>query len=112
MKGEKDEEENIIQEKIDEILNEYQDIVFKENHDIGNCNLIEYAIRLIDDIPTICRLRQRSPKENEWIKNQIKEMLKNGVIEKSRSAYTANVVVVGKKDRKGKGMDRLYVNLR
>ena len=37
-------------------------------------------------------------------------MLKNGVIEKSRSPYTANVVVVGKKDGKGEGMDCLCVN--
>ena len=37
-------------------------------------------------------------------------MLKNGVIEKSKSPYTANVVVVGKKDGDGEGMDRLCVN--
>src|ERR1044072_679425 len=104
------EEETITQEEIDEILNEFQDIVSKEDHDIGNCNLIEHVIRLTDDIPTTCRLRQRSPKENEWIKNQIKEMLRNGVIEKSRSPYTTNVVVVGKKDGKSEGMDRLCVN--
>src|ERR1043165_2576731 len=104
------EEETITQEEIDEILNEFQNIVSKEDHDIGNCDLIEHAIRLTDDIPTTCRLRQRSPKENEWIKNQIKEMLKNGVIEKSRSPYTANIVVVGKKDGEGEGMDCLCVN--
>ena len=103
-------EETVTQEEIDEILNEFQDVVSKGDHDIGNCNLIEHAIRLIDDIPTTCRLRQRVPKENEWIENQIEEMLKNGVIEKSRSPYTANVVVVGKKDGEGKGIDRLCVN--
>ena len=37
-------------------------------------------------------------------------MLKNEVIEKSRSAYTTNVVVVGKKDEEDEGMDRLCVN--
>ena len=37
-------------------------------------------------------------------------MLKNGVIEKSKSPYIANVVVVGKKDGDGEGMDRLCVN--
>ena len=58
-------EETITQEEIDEIFNEFQDIVSKGNHDIGNCNLIEHAIKLTDDIPTTYRLRQRSPKENE-----------------------------------------------
>ena len=62
-------EETTTQEEIDEILNEFQDIVSKGDHDIGNCNLIEHAIRLTGDIPTTCRLRQRSPKENEWIEN-------------------------------------------
>ena len=62
---EDEEDENITQEEIDEILNEYQDIVSKEDHDIGNYNLIEHAIRLTDDIPTTCRLRQRLSKENE-----------------------------------------------
>src|ERR1043166_8449595 len=103
-------EETITQEEIDEILNEFQDIISKGDHDIRNCNLIEHAIRLTDNIPTTCRLRQRSLKENEWIENQIKEMLKNGVIEKSKSPYTANVVVVRKKDEEGKGMDCLYIN--
>ena len=37
-------------------------------------------------------------------------MFKNGVIEKSRSPYTANVVVIEKKDGEGEGMDRLCVN--
>src|ERR1044072_8054579 len=64
-----EEDENITQEEIDEILNEYQDIVSKGDHDIRNCNLIEHAIRLTDNIPTTYRLRQRSPKENKWIKN-------------------------------------------
>ena len=39
-------------------------------------------------------------------------MLKNRVIEKFRSPYTANVVVIGKKDREGEGMDHLCVNFR
>src|ERR1043165_1443392 len=107
---EEEEEDDDIAKEVEELLREYQDIVSKGDHDIGNCDIVEHAIRLIDDIPTTCRLRPRSPKENEWIEVQIKEMLKNGVIEKSKSPYTANVVVVGKKDGDGEGMDRLCVN--
>ena len=54
-----------MEEEIEELLREYQDIVSKGDHDIGNCNIVEHAIRLTDDIPTTCRLRPRSPKENE-----------------------------------------------
>jgi len=37
-------------------------------------------------------------------------MLKNGVIEESSSPYAFNVVIVGKKDGAGEGIDRLYIN--
>jgi hypothetical protein len=37
-------------------------------------------------------------------------MLKNGVIEKSKSPYTVNVIVVGKKVGDDEGMDQLCVN--
>ena len=52
----------------------------------------------------------RSAKENEWIKGQINEMLKNGVIEPSISLYVFNIVIVGKKDGVGEGMDRMCIN--
>ena len=37
-------------------------------------------------------------------------MLQNGVIEESSSLYIFNIVVVGKKDDVGEGIDRLYIN--
>ena len=50
------------------------------------------------------------PKEHQWINEQVEIMLKNDVIEESSSPYTFNVVVVGKKDGAGEGMDRLCIN--
>ncbi len=41
---------------------------------------------------------------------QINEMLKNVVIESSTSPYAFNIVIVGKKDGTGEGMDRMYIN--
>ena len=37
-------------------------------------------------------------------------MLQNGVIEESSNPYAFNVIVVGKKDGAGEGMDRLCIN--
>jgi len=37
-------------------------------------------------------------------------MLKNGVIEPSTSPYIFNIVIVGKKDRAGEGMDQMCIN--
>ncbi len=37
-------------------------------------------------------------------------MLQNGVIEESSSPYAFNIVIIGKKNRAGEGIDRLYIN--
>ena len=37
-------------------------------------------------------------------------MFQNGVIKKLSSLYAFNVVVIGKKDGVGEGIDRLYIN--
>ncbi len=94
-----------IKEMLDEILNEYDDIVSKGPHDIGNCKLVKHDIRLNDKRLIKCKQSPRSAKENEWIKGQIDEMLKNGVIEPSTSPYAFNIVIVGKKDGAGEGID-------
>ncbi len=40
-----------IKEMLDKILNEYNDVVFKGSHDIGNCKLVKHDIRLNDKRP-------------------------------------------------------------
>src|SRR6266511_3649205 len=102
----KPEIENIVKE----LLEEYDEVVSKGSHDIGNCTLVEHAIRLIDDRPTTCRNKVRTPMQHEWIAEQVEIMQKNRVIEPSRSPYSANVVIVGKKDGEGLGMDRMCIN--
>src|SRR6266542_6072356 len=93
-----------VKEMLDEILNEYDDVVSKRPHDIGNCKLVKHDIRLNDERPIKCKQSSHSAKENEWIKEQIDEMLKNGVIEPSTSPYAFNIVIVRKKDGVGEGM--------
>src|SRR6266496_5246121 len=99
-----------VKEMLDEILNEYDDVVSKGSHDIGNCKLVKHDIRLNDERPIKHKQSSRSAKENEWIKGQINEMLKNEVIEPSTSPYAFNIVIVGKKDGAGEGMDRMCIN--
>src|SRR6266542_4221818 len=99
-----------VKEMLDEILNEYDDVVSKGPHNIGNCIQVKHDIRLNDERPIKRKQSPRSAKENEWIKGQIDEMLKNGVIELSTSPYAFNIVIVGKKDGAGEGMDRMCIN--
>src|SRR6266498_3745309 len=99
-----------IKEMLDEILNEYNDVVSKGPHNIGNCKLVKHDIRLNDERPIKRKQSSRSAKENEWIKRQIDKMLKNKVIEPSISPYAFNIIIVGKKDRADKGIDRMCIN--
>ena len=96
--------------EVQEILQEYDDIVSKGAHDIGNCTSVEHAIRLVSEVPVVRRMGYHTPKEHQWINEQVEIMLKNGVIEESSSPYVFNVVVVGKKDGAGEEMDRLCIN--
>ncbi len=99
-----------VKEMLDKILNEYNDVVFKGSHDIRNCKLVKHDIRLNDERPIKRKQSPRSAKENEWIKGQIDEMLKNEVIEPSTSPYAFNIVIVKKKDGADEGMDRMCIN--
>jgi len=92
------------------ILEEYDDVVSRGAHDIGNCRTIEHAIKLMDETPVVGKQGHRSLREHEWIDEQVQIMLQNGVIEESSSLYAFNIVVVGKKDGAGEGMDRLCIN--
>ena len=40
-----------VKEMLDEILNEYDDVVSKGPHDIRNCTQVKYDIRLNDERP-------------------------------------------------------------
>ncbi len=64
----------------------------------------------MDETPVVGKQGHRSPREHEWIEEQVQIMLQNGVIEESSSPYAFNIVVVGKKDGVGEGMDRLCIN--
>ncbi len=92
------------------ILEEFDDVISREAHNIGNYRIIEHAIRLLDEIPIVGKQGHRSLREHEWIEEQVQIMLQNGVIEESSSPYAFNVVVIGKKDGAGEGMDRLCIN--
>src|SRR6266545_3532831 len=97
-------------EEVQKILHEYDDIVSKGTHDIRNCTNIEHAIRLVSEVPVVRKMGYHTPKEHQWINEQVEIMLRNGVIEESSSPYAFNVIVVGKKDGAGKGMNRLCIN--
>ena len=53
------------------ILEEFDDVVSRGAHDIGNCQIIEHAIRLLNEILVVGKQDHWSLKEHEWIKEQV-----------------------------------------
>ena len=99
-----------IKKMLDEILNEYNDIVFKGSHNIENCKLVKHDIRLNDKRPIKQKQLPCLTKKNKWIKEQINKLLKNWIIEPFISPYAFIIIIVRKKDEAGEGMDRICIN--
>ena len=60
-----------VEQALKVILEEYDDVVSRGAHDIGNCRTIEHAIRLMDETPVVGKQGHRSPREYEWIEEQV-----------------------------------------
>ncbi len=68
-------EETEVERALKNILKEYDDVVLWGAHDIGNCQIIEHAIRLLDETLVVSKQGYWSFKENKWIKEQVQIML-------------------------------------
>ena len=64
-------EETEVEKALKIILEEYDDVVSRKAHDIGNCQMIEHAIRLLDETPVVEKQGHRSLREHEWIEEQV-----------------------------------------
>ena len=52
-------------EEVQQILYEYDDIVSKGAHDIGNCTNVEHAIRLVSEVPVVRKMGYHTSKEHQ-----------------------------------------------
>jgi len=82
-----------------------------ELKDIGKCNTGKFHLDTGDSQPIAVRFQRRSHFENQIISKQVNEFLAAGIIEKSRSPWAANALVVPKKaDNQGKVTWRMVVS--
>ena len=69
--------------------------VFK---DLGICNVGEHKIRTADERPIYISPYRKSEKERKDIKEEIAKMIDAKIIRPSRSAWSAPVIMIPKKD--------------
>src|SRR6266540_6422175 len=76
--------------------------------ELGRTNIIQHTIQLLDEWPVSKGNRLLDQKDQIWIKQELKDLLKRGIIRKSTSSYSAPIVVVDKKT----GDRHMYIDYR
>jgi hypothetical protein len=94
------------QEIVDQIIKENEDVFVEhiskegQTQDLGRTSVITHSIDTGNAKPIKQRPYRTSPDQQEFIKNEIGEMLKKGIISPTSSPWASPVVVVPKKNGK------------
>lgn len=86
--------------QIRNLLLKHQDIFSKSDTDIGHCKLMKHRIDLINDTPFKQRHRRIPPAMVDEVRAHLEQLLSSGVIQKSKSPWCSNIVLVRKKNGK------------
>ena len=96
--SELDPEEVRKRELVSQLLKKYRQIIFIDEKSATKTDLIQCKLWMKHDIPIRTKLRPLGHNAREWLRNEIEELLKAGVIRPSRSPYASAPVIVEKKD--------------
>ena len=82
----------------EELISKYQDIFSTGDLDIGHYTEVKHRIDLHDPTPFKERYRRIPPSMFQEVKDHLQQLLACGIIRRSHSPWTSNVVLVRKKD--------------
>lgn len=95
------------------ICEEYKDIFYCEEIPLSFTNEVKHKIRTKNEDPIYIKAHRSPPAQTAEIRNQIEKMLKDNVIQKSFSPWSAPVHLVPKKmDMSGKQKWRMVIDYR
>uniref|UniRef100_W8AI48 Retrovirus-related Pol polyprotein from transposon 297 n=1 Tax=Ceratitis capitata TaxID=7213 RepID=W8AI48_CERCA len=98
---------------LENLINKNKDLFFKEGDELTSVNEIQHNIDTTTDRPIYTKLYRYPEIHKNEIRNQITEMEKNGIIQKSCSPYNAPLWIVPKKmDNSGKQKWRIVIDYR
>lgn len=94
--------------RLTRLLNDFRDCFALTTHELGLTNITEMNIRLNDKTPVTYKPYRLPFSERAKVREIIGDLLANGVIRESQSAYSSPIVLVRKKN----GESRLCVDYR
>ncbi|CAH4038179.1 unnamed protein product [Pieris brassicae] len=90
----------------------YRDIFHSENVPLTFTHAVKHQLRLSNDTPIYVRSYRQAPQQRAEIRNQVDNLLKQGIIRESISPWSCPVHIVPKKpDASGKVKWRLVIDL-
>lgn len=96
-----------------EVIKNYKDVLYMETDKLSFTHKIKHNIRTVDNIPVHSKSYKYPYVYEKEVQEQIKKMLKDGIVKESISPYTSPVWVVPKKtDASGKKKFRLVIDYR
>jgi len=95
-------------EQRQQLLQNYQDIFSTGTYDMGRTNLVEHEINTGNHPPIRQGLRRHPIAHLDVTDEQVRELVRNDLVEPAASPWAANVVLIRKKD----GTYRLCVDYR
>ena len=87
-------------DRLQKLLRKHEHVFSKGDLDIGDCGLIKHRIDLTNPIPFRQKHRRIPPAMIDEVRSHLEQLLASGIIEKSKSPWASNIVLVRKKNNK------------
>jgi len=79
------------------VLDEFSSTFSRNTNDLGRTDVITHTIDTGDSKPVRQVLRRHPPAHEQAIRQHVKDMLEQGVIERTQSPWASNIVLVKKR---------------
>ena len=89
---------NNYSEKYRQVLKKHHAVFSRDKTDLGRSNLIQHEIHLKSDEPIYVKQFKMPDVHRDYLEEQVKEWLKLGIVQPTRSRYNSPMFLVNKKD--------------
>jgi len=92
------EQTSTIKKEFENIILKYKEIIADDTKRLGRTHLIEHTIDLIHSFPIQTKKKPLDLSTRQWLKGEVEDMLRRGIIRPSNSPYATGISIAIKKD--------------